>query len=100
MVLTATREIAELADRYLVAERELMGAIGSHLKARQALWTVEAILLHEHDLGLLPDGATASGFDTRAAQRLDRSRRLDLRRELHQELEHYGLGKLEVVDPL
>ena len=31
---------------------------------------------------------------------LDRSRRLDLRRELHQELEHYGLGKLEVVDPL
>lgn len=56
--------------------------------------------LHEHDLGLLPDGATASGFDIGAAQRLDRSRRVDLRRELHQEFEYYGLGKLEVVGPL
>ena len=61
MVLAATREIAELADRYLVVEPELMVAIGSHLRARQALWTVEAILLHQH--------ATSAFFPT-ARQRL------------------------------
>lgn len=101
LVLAASREIAELADRYLIVDSvELMRAIGSHLQARQALWSVEAILLHEHDLGLLPDGPTTAEFDIAAAQHLDRSRRLDLRRELHQELEHHGLGKIEVAGPL